>query len=457
MQQALEDDHLRDALRMKIAQQQPEGLNVETFRDVIDNATAIGEFVDYNSSFEFARGVDRVVDSIAQLLDEGHAAEVIELTEHALLRCEEALGMVDDSAGEVGGVLERLQELHYAACMAAKPDPEELARRLFHWKLTSQRDVFYCAVEHYARVLGAKGLAVYRQLAESAWEKVPARGSRDKHRSLDDMRYRLTSMMESLARADGDVESLVAVQRRDLSSSYRYLQIAETYKQAGEADQALRWAEDGLKAFPDESSERLREFLAEEYHRRERHDDALAMIWANFAQRADLHHYRELQQHATRAKAWKTWREKAVTHIRGDIGRRSRAARVRGALGLGRVDHSTLVDIFLWEKDTEAAWREAQTGGCSDQLWMRLAKQRETHHPSDALGVYQQQVDSVINLGSGDAYRDAVALIRKIGELMRRVGRAGDFAGYVATLRATHRRKRNFVALLDRVKTDARA
>jgi hypothetical protein len=38
--------------------------------------------------------------------------------------------------------------------------------------------------------------------------------------------------METLARRSGDVEAIVAVKKRDLSSAYDYLQIAETYRQA---------------------------------------------------------------------------------------------------------------------------------------------------------------------------------------------------------------------------------
>jgi hypothetical protein len=34
------------------------------------------------------------------------------------------------------------------------------------------------------------------------------------------------------------------------------------------------------------------------------------------------------------------------------------------------------VRVLLWEGEDEAAWHEAQTGGCSDDLWLRLADRR---------------------------------------------------------------------------------
>ena len=91
--------------------------------------------------------------------------------------------------------------------------------------------------------------------------------------------------MESLAQASGDIEQLVAVMSRDLSSAYSYWKIAEVYREARQHDNALLWAEKGLKTFPDHTDGRLREFAAEEYHRRRRHDDAMKLVWAEFSER----------------------------------------------------------------------------------------------------------------------------------------------------------------------------
>ena len=79
----------------------------------------------------------------------------------------------DDSDGHFGMLRDRLQDLHYQACQEARPDPVELARRLFQWELHSDFDVFYGAVARYAKILGAKGMKVYQELAEAEWEKVP--------------------------------------------------------------------------------------------------------------------------------------------------------------------------------------------------------------------------------------------------------------------------------------------
>lgn len=88
--------------------------------------------------------------------------------------------------------------------------------------------------------------------------------------------------MEALAEESGDVEALVTIKKRDLSHAYSYLQIAEVYKKAGDYDKALEWAERGVKAFSQRTDSRLRDFLANEYHRRGRHEEAMSLMWAEF-------------------------------------------------------------------------------------------------------------------------------------------------------------------------------
>ena len=210
----------------------------------------VHEFVHYREASGWARGVDDAIDSIEQLLKDGQAAAVIELCESGLQSMLGAIEAVDDSDGHFGELRDRLQDIHYRACQEARPDPAELARRLFQWELHSDFDVFYGAVAQYVKILGSKGMKVYREVAEAEWAKVPARTAKHE-RSEFGQHFRITHIMESLAQASGKIEELVAVMSRDLSSAYSYLKIAEVYREAGQHDGALLWAEQGLKAFPE--------------------------------------------------------------------------------------------------------------------------------------------------------------------------------------------------------------
>jgi uncharacterized Zn finger protein len=449
MSQAAVDERLREHLELEVASQRPDGLDLTAFRTAIDRAVAAGgDYVDYYAAHGYAHGIGEVVDRIAALLDQGHAEAVIELAEHAVKRVEEAIGWTDDSDGELGDLLEQLGGLHHQACLQARPDPQKLAKRLLELELGTEYDTFRGAAAAYADVLGAEGLAAYRRLAAATWARVPPLGP-DGSSSLryQSERFRITYLMETLAALSGDVDERVEVLRRDLSSAYQYLRIAEAYREAGRHDHALEWAQQGMAAFPTGTDRRLREFLADEYHRRGRQDEAMACAWQEYVEYPSLETHQRLRVHAERAGAWPRWREQALAHLRALIATGGRSGRQTWP---GRfLDRSELVRVFLWEGDTQAAWHEATEGGCSRELWLALAASREQDHPQDAVPIYRDQVDRTLQSTGNAAYQAAVDLLGRIRDLMARLGRQAEFADYLACLRTAHKRKRNLIKLLD--------
>jgi uncharacterized Zn finger protein len=109
------------------------------------------------------------------------------------------------------------------------------------------------------------------------------------------------------------------------------------------------------------------------------------------------------------------------------------------------------VCILLWEHAVEAAWQEAQAGGCTDDLWLQLASQRESDHPEQVLPIYQRQIERLIEQKNNTAYEQAVQFVRKVRALLQRLGRDGEFASYLEALRKAHKPKRNLMALLNQL------
>jgi hypothetical protein len=107
------------------------------------------DFVSYEQVPGWALGVDEAIDVIEGLLRDGQSAAVIGLCESALRSLVEAIEMVDDSAGHFSDLRDRLEDIHYRACQAARPDPAQLAERLFQFELRNDFDVFYEAASRY--------------------------------------------------------------------------------------------------------------------------------------------------------------------------------------------------------------------------------------------------------------------------------------------------------------------
>lgn len=439
MEQAMEDEGLRERLLLRASRMG--GLDLAAFRRTIDDAVDFDDYTD--SPWDHTKDIQNVIRAIAELLDEGFDAEVVELSEYALAKIE---GIGEYAVD--GTIYAILEDLHHEACKRAKPDPEALAKRLFEWELGGDHYTFFDALSTYVDVLGDRGLAEYRRLAEKEWADVPVLGPDPENRPrYYGKRERLADILQTLAYRSGDVESLVAVKGKDLSTALSYLEIARIYKQAGDDEKALEWAEEGVWVFPGGGHPELRRFLADEYHDRGRQEEAMDLIWTGFAEAPRLDSYRELKVHADRAGTWERWRTKALDFVREEIAREKKES--KGSYLSRPVDSSRLVEILLWEGNVEEAWREAKEGGCSDELWLNLAAQREEVYPEDSLAIYQERIEPLVNRTNNKAYRDAYALLIRVRELTRRLGREAEFEEYLELLRLEYTRKRNFIKLLD--------
>jgi uncharacterized Zn finger protein len=107
------------------------------------------------------------------------------------------------------------------------------------------------------------------------------------------------------------------------------------------------------------------------------------------------------------------------------------------------------VRVLLWEDDVDAAWQAANEGGCSRDLWLKLADLRRAECPDDTLGVYRRHVEDVIAGRDKRAYAEAVRLIDEtMRALYAESGRPEDFDSYVEEVRASHKAKRNLMKLM---------
>jgi len=437
--------------------------DLEAYKQAIDAAIVVDDFVDYRSMYDYSHNATTVIRSIEAMLEVGHAHEVIELSAYALECVEEAMGRVDDSDGCMGEITGELMELHHRACLAAPPDPEQLATRLFDWAIHSEWEMFLDGAARYADVLGDIGLTHYRSLAEQVWDQVPIRQSHD-DRIGSSSNFAITYIMETLAKISGSVDEQIAIKTRDLTYAYHYVQIIELLAGAGRTDDALIWAERGLVAFPHGTDVRLRDAAARELHRAGRDDEAMTIVWAEFEENPGSSSYEFLYRHAVAIGQWSEWRDRAVGLMRQ---RESHTRAVRsksGAMSSARGDvfarpflhgydeqpeSSELVKVFLWENDIESAWEQAGSGGCSPRLWLQLADLRQGEHPADAIPIYQEEIERKLGAKNNRAYQEGVDMMIRVRALMARAEREVEFPAYAAQVRASHRAKRNLMKLFD--------
>jgi uncharacterized Zn finger protein len=418
--------------------------DLAAFRKELTARIRISGYVDWRGAAAYAQHVHGLLDVLEALIATGRAADVVVLAEHVMARLDTALGRIDDSNGHMGGVLDRVSDLHLAACDAARPEPKRLAVRLVELALKSDWEWFLDAPQRYADVLGEEGLAAYRARLEPEWEPLPALPPAETRvfGFHDGRRFTVTRLRESLARADGDVDELVSVLERDLSSSYRFCEIAEELEQAGREREALAWLERGLRAFPPAADERLRSRLIRAYVRDGQVDDAVALAERAFAAEPRSSTYRELRETASALPDWAERRAAALLLLRDPAA---------GGRPLGRYvaqDRSEVVRVQLEEGELEAAWADAVEGGCEVRVWRQLADARRERHPDESISVYRRLLDQNLEQADVRAYHEAVALLREIQKTLTDHAREEEFADDVERIREAHRRRPKLLSLL---------
>lgn len=442
VEQAASDPELRARLQAAAFRRRPPS-DLKALKDEVRKAFAVRGFVDYHGMRTFIARADGIADLLRDLLEGGRAADAVVLADYAMRRGISAYERTDDSGGGFGETLRRIAALHLEACRVATPELDALAGDFLELQVLDQWGFF--EFENYAPLLGEKGLARYRALAEALWAKVPERKPGDK-REPGDGRFAITEIMTKLARHGGDADALVAVKSRDLSRAHAFLEIAEILSRAGRHGEALAWAERGRSEFPNDINSPLVDFLVGAYQRADRHQDAIRTAWEDFVRHPGLAGYERLEKSARRGKARPAWRDKALEHVRIELKRTDRG---RGTWHWAGRGHTLLVEIFLHEGDSDAALAEANSGGCTASVWMQLARAREKDHPQDAAAIYRQAIERIVDLKNNRAYDEATELARKIKALMERAGGEKEFAEWLAALRVRHKAKRNLMQRME--------
>ena len=440
LKQVADDDAL--AARLLNAALRSAPVKPAALKNAIRNALEVDGFHDYQDSRDVVERASIAPELIRNTLDTGDAGAAAELAEYALELGFDAIEQMDDSSGGMSFVLEELCELHALACKRGGVPAKQLARSVFDLQLADP--IGMISLDDYLKLLGKDGLAAYRQHAEHAWKKLSAPPERDAYDENTMTHFKITQVMKTLASIDNDVDALIEILKRDLGHAHGYLQVAQALANAKRHDEALQWAEDGRRKFTDTHHGVLDDFLIAEYHRRKRHEDAIAMRWARFEKFLNLQTYQSLKNSADKNSTWNARREKALALLH-DKARKSKDHHTTW-LRTGATD---LIDIHLWERNAAAALEAAHAYGCSGSTWLMLAKVLESKNPDEAIRIYQAHIEPVIRRGDNMSYAEAGQLISRLHALLCATARRPQYATWLTGVRLRNKAKRNFIKVLD--------
>ncbi|BCG02982.1 hypothetical protein PPGU19_075500 (plasmid) [Paraburkholderia sp. PGU19] len=423
--------------------------DLPSMKTAVRQATRISRPLDWREAGAYGDGLMSLADTLRQRLAGPHAAQVVELAELAIAGAEKSLEQIDDSGGDVIPAIMELAAVHLEACRQTLPDRTKLAERLFRFQTEGVWDTFYDVLPAYAEPLGDAGLRRYRELAGNGWNALPSLApSNEFRRSFDPLRMRLERAMEALAELDDDVDALISIRSKDLSSPYRFLLVAELCAKHRRDDEALAWAERGLKESGKNVDQRLLDFCIQEYLRRGEFAKADAFAWQRFEMRPVAEAFTAVMDVATATGRYDTTRERALTHLWALVRTEEAATKAKR-----NVWHSStrteLVKVFLAARDHETAWSTFCGGPVSTDMWATMASVRATTNPHDAIALYHRLLPVAAEQGTRKArYDEAFGIVRTIGQLRAKLNEHIEFAGELENIRETYRAKRNFMKLL---------
>jgi uncharacterized Zn finger protein len=416
------------------------------FKKAITEATRTHGYVEYHKMRGWVQGIESVLDRIAGLIENGRAALVLRLLDHFFARMDEALNNIDDSDGGGGNAYAKAREIHLAACRQATPDPVALARVLFAREVDSDWEFFHGASGAYEDILGDVGLAEYRRLASEAWQEI--RPLRATGRQVQDdqfsKRYALGAILESFAEREQDVDGVIAIRAKDLSTAHGYLGIAQLCLDHGRAPEALKWAEEGLWQFEDDPDERLIFFVSDLYRRIGRGEDADKLLWRTFERHPGIQLYERLKSAAGASRMLAdAVRDRALAWLRAELGKPMKRSGMRWSS-----PPELFIQLAMAEGQLADAWMVVERHGCNDLLLEQLAEASEHSHPAEALKVYTGRVERMVRIGGQSNYEHACNMIERMRLLREGLGETKQHGAYLGDLRSRHKAKRNFMKLL---------
>ncbi|WP_184056001.1 SWIM zinc finger domain-containing protein [Paraburkholderia sp. MM5384-R2] len=418
-------------------------------KTAVRQATRISRPLDWREAGAYGDGLMSLAHMLRQRLASPQATQLVELAELAIAGAEASLEQIDDSGGEVMPAIMELVAVHLEACRQTRPDPTKLAERLFRFQTDGVWDTFYDVLPAYAEPLGDLGIHRYRMLVERAWDAPPALApSNEFRRSFEPLRMRLERAMEALADLDGDVDALIRIRSKDLSSPYRFLLVAELCAKHGRYDEGLAWAERGLAESGKNLDQRLLDFCIQEYLRRGEFAKADAFAWQRFEMRPGAEAFAALMDVAKATGQHDTTRERALNHL-WELVRAEEGATKAQRSSWQMPTRTELVKIFLAGREHDIAWETFCGGPVATHMWATMASIRAKTHPHDAIVLYHRLLPIAAESGTRNArYEEAFGIVRTIGKLRAELKEHAEFADELQTIRETYRAKRNFMKLL---------
>ncbi len=365
----------------------------------------------------------------------------------AAKRSEEALRFVDlvfDRIGNrpqfsksVSRVIPLLADLHFKLVSEVPRDPQALAERLIHIETWYGKQFLDDAARRYADLLGKKGMTAYRKALHKRIQRLDVLEGGQWQSWVDRTPYEsVCRVAKNLAGFQNDPRIYIAALSRDLRDARRLATLSQVCREANLKKEAWRWAKLAHKNFP--YSNESYEAVAECHVADGREDLALKELFGELSAHPGLVNYQLVRKFAVRFDLWKESVDRALELLRENS--------IRSGSGSDYVDACLIENCPLDALELADEVEFVEPGSVQ-----RLAQHLEIEHPQEAIELYLDQIDELVEQTNGDAYEKAIAWLRKALRVLRENRDSRTIKLVVEDLRERYKRKKGFTSRLEQL------
>lgn len=398
---------------------------------------------------------DRVEDAV-RLLDarigDGDPA-LLELIEALIDLVERSVEQFHESSGLLDDAIRDLHRTHLDACAALHIPPEDVGRALFRRQLEDRWGYLPEIIDDYCELIGEAGQSAYWRAAFEAWEALPDLEAGDRSSSVSSRRLAIEAIVEGKLAQAGDLDALIRAKGRNLSRSGRHLELAQLCRKNGRLGEAIRWAEEGFKAFPINEAYPLESLLVELYREVGDYAKVETVAWQRFERLAGCNAFFDLLQVGKLIGKEGSLRERALGLLWSRVEKQEAESSTGGSSrrsALFGFERDHLVGIHREEGDADAMWAVFCGGPVSVKFWQQVAAIRGKTHPDEAVALYRRLLPHVVEAeGPGARYDRAFEVVAAIRQLRIEEGQLAMFQNELREIKGEWKRKRNFMKRLD--------
>jgi hypothetical protein len=418
------DERLHQTVRIALAASTPDGPLVKTLATEIDAVRASRHFYGYRESNVLTQELDRIRQGITEYLLPAQPRAAAELLGRLIRLDANVYERSDDSDGVIGDAIgEAVTDCGRAWAADPERDRKILAAEVFDLFTTDEYGARRDVITAFSGALGAPGLDELERMVRKCLEHAPA-GKHDHRQQV------LTTALENIADARGDVDGYIAAQRLAGTEDVAVKEIGERPLAAGRLEEALHWLD--RPSVPEHKLGDIGRLKVDVLDRLGRTEEAQAVRWSMFAtslSAGTLDEYLGRLPEVFVAEA----RERAIaTACRHPDVHRS----LHLLTELSPDIAADLVHRRLGEIRGEAYWVLRHVADCLTE-----------NHPIAAILLYRRMADAVLERGQSQHYdhavRDLVAAERLAPNVEDWLGHPPQEA-YRQQVATEHRQKRAF-------------